>query len=88
MKNRINMKKYVVYGHRSVSYKVEYGCTRSIVPVSMTFRVPADITDLAEIEGCARAALARRFKTAWFVSYNTPDAPAPKLHRLAEKGWI
>lgn len=88
MNNRNNMKKYVVYGHRSVSYKVEYGCTRAIVPVSMTFKVPSHESEPHVIEGYARAALARRYKTAWFVSYNTPDAPAPRLHRLAEKGWI
>lgn len=86
--NRINMNKYVVYGKRSVSYNVERGCTRTVLPVKVEFKVPAHETDPHVIEGRARAALARRYKTAWFVSYNTPDAPAPRLHQLAEKGWI
>lgn len=86
--NRINMNKFVAYGQRSVSYNVERGCTRTVLPVKVEFRVPAHETEPHVIEGRAKAALARRYKTAWFVSWGKPGDPPPRLHFLHENGYI
>jgi len=82
------MKNYIAYGHRSVSRRVKVGCTRELVPVSVPFKAPVDLDDQGALDDLARAAIAKRYKTAWLVSWGTPDAPAPKLHRLRERGWI
>lgn len=83
------MKNYVAYGRRDVAYNVKQGCTHAKVPVTVGFKAPAHITSTYELESLARAAIAKRYKTAWLVSWNTPDAPAPHAHRLlVERGWF
>lgn len=83
------MNSYVAYGRRDVSYNVKQGCTRAKMPVTVGFKAPAHVTDMNELEGLARAAIAKKYKTAWLVSWGTPEAPAPKAHRLlAERGWF